>query len=625
MLKENVMKGSLPRENDSWGIGVARTKDSMKTILEPTLCDRKVTTSHDTETFTLTWEPCEDADRYRVDIFHIEDRGPKMGDLNYCLVQSVWVTDCTYTIKGLLRATSYTGIIFAFKGDEWKGRYTPTFCILASPTAGDMLADCNDDYTAACLKASDGLKIDFETLPAEKSVLLNLNPDRGFRAEEDYFVPAIEDLKPRSPDSYLDEARRRIEKNVQGERVTVSRVYFILNKYVNCKVLPDAVFDFMQGIFDAYRKLGIKMYLCHYYQHGCMDEPVSEEIVMAHLSQLHPIWEKNKDILHAMNFTFLGCYGEWTCMRKPVDRQKFVTEFMRVVPEEIRLIMRHPMYKKLFVNPEYYRYPQIGFADDACHGLMFSNIDLGQGYTQPGSEWWEYGKRESAYTLNDGEFFTTRWIRLSGSWPRGLSCMRSLSERHETTFSIQHGWGDICQFGGDIDQTCFQSFRAEEVTPEILKELGLHATDGWFIDEKGNSVCRNAFEYIRDYLGYRISAENLTVDRNGDLYEFTLNLKNYGYGAAFNLKSSVLVLDEKGNVIYDISAGDPESFYSTDPEVYENRELLTHTVSASIPAEYLKSGVSVGFKLYNSIGQTARLDNTTEYKNGVNILFRIGE
>ncbi len=624
MLKENIMNGILPRENDNWGIGVARSKESMKIILEPTLQELKVNTSHDTNTFTLSWEDCEGADRYRVDIYHIEDRGPKMGDLNYNLVQSVWVTDCTYTIEGLERATSYTGIIFAFSGNECKGRYTPTFCILASSPVGEMLADYNDDYTAATV-SKDGFDIEFCTLPAEKSVLLNNNPDRGFRAEEDYFVPALEDLKPRSHESYVDEARRRIEKNVHGETVTVSRVYFILNKYVNCKVLPDAVLEFMQGIFDAYRELGIKMYLCHYYQHGCPDEPVSEEIVMAHLEQLNHLWEKNKDILHAMNFTFLGSYGEWTCMRKPVDRQKFVNEFMRVVPEEIRLIMRHPMYKKLFVNPEYFRYPKIGFADDACHGLMFENIDLGQSYTQPGSVWWDMCKKESSRTLNDGEFFTTRWIRLSGSWPRGLSCMKSLSERHETTFSIQHGWGDICQFGGDIDQTCYMSFRAEEVTPEILSELGLHATDGWFKDEKGNYVTRNAFEYIRDHLGYRISAENLAMKREDDNFELILTLKNYGYGAAFNLKSSIVVLDSDNNVVYDTQAGDPEVLYGTDPDCYENRDLLTHTVTAAIPNEYIKNGYAIGFKLYNTIGQTARLDNSTEYKNGVNILCRIGE
>lgn len=86
-----------------------------------------------------------------------------------------------------------------------------------------------------------------------------------------------------------------------------------------------------------------------------------------------------------------------------------------------------------------------------------------------------------------------------------------------------------------------------------------------------------------------------------------------------------MVLDADGEVLYDISAGDPETFYGTDPDVYENRELLTHIVTAKIPVEYLKEGFAIGFCLKNSIGQTARLDNTTEYKNGVNILCRLGE
>ena len=58
---------------------------------------------------------------------------------------------------------------------------------------------------------------------------------------------------------------------------------------------------------------------------------------------------------------------------------------MDAIPDEVRLIARYPEVKVRFINKEYWRYPFIGFADDACHGLMFKNIDLGQGTNQPGS------------------------------------------------------------------------------------------------------------------------------------------------------------------------------------------------------------------------------------------------
>lgn len=623
MMKENIMNGRMLTDNDNWGIGVAMPKGSMEIRMQATLPEHKVTVSHTLKNCRLSWQPCENADKYRVDIYRIEDRGPHMNDLNYILIDSGWVTETEYTTAELKRATSYMGIVFAYNGDECLGRYPYVFCVTSSEIIGDMLSDETDDFEAVTVKAWNDFDIVFHPLNAEKSVILNSNPDRGFRAEEDYFVPADEELAPRSAESYLEEVRRRIEKNVHGQKATVSRVYFILNKYVNTEVLPQGVLDFMQGIFDAYRTLGVKMYLCHYYQHGGKAEPVSQDIVLSHLKQISPLWEKNADVLHAMNFTFLGCYGEWTCMRKPVDRQLFVNEFMKAAPESVRLIMRHPLYKHLFVNKEYWRYPRIGFADDACHGLMFPNIDLGQSFTQPNSVWWDMCKRESVYTLNDGELFTTRWIRLSGSWPRGISCMQSLSERHETTFSIQHGYGDICQFGSEIDQTCMYSWMGEQVTEKLLDDMGLAYTSGWFYNADGKKIKRNAFEYIRDHLGYRISAKDAHIKKNDTNLSVRLDLVNYGYGAAFNLKSGFAVLDEKGNVLTDIPAGNPETWYGTDPERYESRKLLTHTVSAVIPLSNVKEKYSVAFYIKNSLGQFARMDNSMEYKNGYHILCKI--
>lgn len=623
MMKENIMNGRMPTENDNWGIGVGIPKERMEICMQATLPDHKVNVTHTLNNCHLNWDACENANKYRVDVYRIEDRGPHMRDFNYILIDSAWVNDTEYTTAELKRATSYMSIVFAYNGDEFLGRYPYVFCLTSSEIIGDMLSDETDDFKATTIKAQDDFELAFSPLSAEKSVILNSNPDRGFRAEEDYFVPAEEELVPRSAESYLAEVKRRIEKNVYGEKATVSRVYFILDKYVNTEVLPQSVLDFMQGIFDAYRTLGVKMYLCHYYQHGSKAEPVSQDIVLSHLKQVSPLWEKNVDVLHAMNFTFLGCYGEWTCMRKPVDRQLFVNEFMKAAPESVRLIMRHPLLKHLFVNKEYWRYPRIGFADDACHGLMFQNVDLGQSYTQPNSVWWDVCKRESVYTLNDGELFTTRWIRLSGSWPKGVSCMQSLSERHETTFSIQHGYGDICQFGSEIDQTCMYSWKGEEVTEKLLDDMGLAYSSGWFIDKNGNKVKRNAFEYIRDHLGYRISAKQAHIKKKDNNLRISLDLENYGYGAAFNLKSGFAILDENGNLVTDIPAGEPETWFGTAPEHYENRKLLTHTVSADIPVSDVKGKYSVAFYIKNSLDQFARMDNSVEYKNGYHILCKI--
>lgn len=621
MLTENIMNGRLPTANDAPCLGAGIGKERMKEVLTPSSTDLTVNELSFEEHCVLNWDGLKEADRYRVDIYRITDLGPSMGCLNYVAIQSEYVTDTSFKTCRLEKMTTYQAIVFAFKGDECIARYVPVFCVVTPKTVGDMLSDETEDFLPAYKSTDNDFFLEYKALCAEKSVLLNKNPDRGFRAEEDYFLPAEEDIPDWSEDSVLAEVKSRVEKNTAGETVTVSRVYMILNKYVNYRTLPEKLLDYMEAIWNAYRTLGIKMYLCHYYQHGHTADCVTLETVTEHLKQLAPRFERNVDILYAMNFSFIGCYGEWTCIRIPLDRQKFVNTFMDAAPDDVRLIIRHPMFKHWFINKEFWRYNRIGFADDACHGLMFPHIDLGQNLWQPGSQWWEMSVKESPYTLNDSETFTTRWIRLSGSWPKGVSCMQSLSQKHITTLSIQHAYGDTWQFGGSVGQTCMHGWKSEEITEEQLSKLGLTCSDGWFKDVKGNCVKRNAFEYLRDHIGYRFGAQNLKVHKTDNGIFVTLSLKNYGYGAGFNLKSCFVITDDKNREAARVDSGNPEEWYGTNPENYGDRELLVHTISANMPLPKETGDYSLALRIENSLGQTARLDNELPYKNGNNILF----
>ena len=72
----------------------------------------------------------------------------------------------------------------------------------------------------------------------------------------------------------------------------------------------------------------------------------------------------------------------------------------------------------------------------------------------------------------------------------------------------------------------------------------------WLKDKDGNTVERSAFDYMRDYLGYRLSATQLSVKEleKGKL-SLTLSLQNYGMAAAFNMISRLVILDENGQEI----------------------------------------------------------------------------
>lgn len=624
MKKKCFLNGGYFDENENRGIGVGLPKYYMDEFEKCTLPDHKIKVSHNGLHCILDWEPLEGADSYRVDLYKPVQMGPVMDATNYICTDCAWTKETTYITREIPVYESCIGIVFAHKDGECIGRYKSVFCIGTPDIVGDMLADEEENFLTKTVFVGDGVSFKLAPLCAEKSVLLNSNPDRGWRSEEDYFVPTEDKIPDWTAEDYYNDAVRRFEKNVLGEKVTISRVYFILENYVNVKVLPQKVIDYMQGYYDAYRKMGVKMYLGHYYQHGHTKPQVPQDVVLSHFEQLTPLFKKNADVIYVFCMNWLGCYGEWTCMREPMDFQLFVDTALKLIPKELRILMRHNYTKKMFVEESNPRYKEIGIANEALHGLKYPNIDVGQGFSQPGSEWWENVKNESVYTINDGELFTTRGIRLVGSWSSGISNMEVFSEQHLTTVSVQHGYGDICQFGGEKEETNIYAWKSEEITEELLDSIGMHATPAWFIDGSGERVKRNAFEYVRDHLGYRLSFKNVELAEKDGKLAVNVSLKNYGVGAAFNLKSGFAIIGKDGKVICEVDAGNPAVWYTTDPENFENREVLTHKISATLPLEGTEDSYYLAFYLKGTLNN-ARLDNSIAFKNGYNILCEIKE
>lgn len=473
----------------------------------------------------------------------------------------------------------------------------------------------------------------FTTLPAEHTSLLRSNPDRGWRSEEIYNVSAdLDVLKSQTYEKIFSGLEAEINGNTLMEKVTVSRVYFYMHEYKDMKVLPQETVDYIERVLRAYRELGVKAYMCIYYQRGLgeTDYGAAANIILSHLDSYGKIWENNKDTIYAVCFALIGSYGEWTAIKpamKTKDKQAIVDKVLELLPESTYLTMRMPDYKKEFVSVDNPRYKTIGFAQDAFFGKMFPYEDKGQSYWRPADDnaEWQMSIKESPYAVMDGELFTTNWFRndAGGLYVEPYTSIQALSELHMTTLSIEHAYGDINRFGGDVKETVIYNWKCEEITAEKIKELGTLCTPTYFTDRNGKAADRNCFEYIRDFLGYHLSATDLAVTggtKKGEKINLSMGLVNYGFSAAFNLKSGFAILDENNKVVSEIEVGDPTTWHSTDPDNYSDRTQLTHKLTAQMNLPKNAGTYKIAFFLRNNLGQTARLDNTVEYSDGYNIL-----
>ena len=124
-------------------------------------------------------------------------------------------------------------------------------------------------------------------------------------------------------------------------------------------------------------------------------------------------------------------------------------------------------------------------------------------------------------------------------------------------------------------------------------------------------------------------AQTATVNYDAtvsDKMNVSVKLKNYGFAAAFCMESSLAILDKNGNVIEEIKAGDPSTWYNLAPDYYTverkssaQNDVLTHTVTAGFNLPK-KGEYYVALRIENTAGQTAKLANDIQYINGYAIL-----
>ncbi len=456
----------------------------------------------------------------------------------------------------------------------------------------------------------------YTTLHAENCAVLNENPNRGFRGiiEFWHFDQTDEELKEQ-----LDRFVRQMNRYLT---VSTYVCYFYLGDYLNSD-LDENVYHTMQYVFDYCRENDMQILLRFAYKaYQIHTGPnATTEQTIKHIKQLseNGIIEKNKDVLHCFQAGFVGFFGEWHGDDPVQDRTAILTAFMEnVLPEGIYTQVRMPKYKNLIGDDKEYK-KYIGYHKDDYFGILDAT-QIGQTDTYSyGHEDWEQQVKLGAYTPNDVELYYWSQFRDMNVYPDGYASILGASQLRLTTFS---------GFNGYLDQDPFKDgamvrWKAQPITEKWLKENGIPYSENYFTMSDGRTVERNAFDYIRDYVGYRLTATKLSVkggESKGDKVNITLTLKNNGTSSVFNIESKLVILDSKGKVVSEVKAGDPETWHPTDPDNYENRKVLEHKVEATMKLPEKSGEYKLAFRAENKVGATVRLDNNIAYEDGYNIL-----
>lgn len=454
---------------------------------------------------------------------------------------------------------------------------------------------------------------EYTGLYGENSFLLNSNPDKGFRGIFEFYHYDYTDEELAKK---LADFPSRITKYTPA---TVFVCYFYLTDYRN-KDLDDKLFNVMQKSFDYFREQKYTVLLRFAYTTHQDDVSPTTERILSHMDQLKDIVAKNTDVLHVFQAGFVGKFGEWHSERVNIcDREKVLNYFMtNLLPDGVYTQVRTPAYKNFVSDDKEYK-KLIGFHKDDYFGIMNTDQMGDKSEYIYGHSGWEQQLKEGAYTPNDAELYWWSQFEDMREWPEAYASLVGASQLRLTTLSAYNGYLDQ----GPMKDGAMVRWKSYPVTEKWCKENGINYSENWFKNIGGAELSRSVFDFIRDYVGYRIQAKELKCtggDKCGDKIDIELKINNLGFSSAFNLESGFAILDSNGNEVSSVQAGDPEKWYGTDPDDYSKRELLEHKINATLKLPEKYGTYRLAFYMRNKLGVGARLDNNVEFENGYNII-----
>ena len=503
------------------------------------------------------------------------------------------------------------------------------FLILSFFTVG-----CTKESNKEEAEASFDESLEFIPLTAEGDSKLANNPDRGYRTEFVFYVkrtlPAGQ--KPAARTVYVDQSEEKIREQIQSvfniyiynraEQSKLALSYIYITDWRG-RELDENLLNFFKIYFTMCREQKIKNMLRVSYctTTANLDEGADEKTIVRHTRQLKDVIAEFSDTIHTISCGFVGAYGEWaeTYQRPPVDYAtiiKAITENL-AVPNNLFFSIRSPSYKNL-CGSDYEHYWSISHNNDAMFGLQTKGWESG-GYSV-GTPDWEQVTKEAAYTPQGGEMFVNGNMLQTGRIPSGMEIILECYYHRHTSMSFWHGYLEAYR----EDNVMKRWQNNEQVTPQSLSAQGVLYDPYWFVYDDGTPLYRNPYQFIRDHLGYKLQAQSAKVSWSGnseDKISVDMSLKNYGFAAAFNMMSGFAILDKDYNVVSEVAAGEPHTWYNRDPENTYSQEVLTHNISAELDGVSQEGTYYIAFYLRNTMNSYAALSNDMPYKNGYNILY----
>jgi hypothetical protein len=448
-------------------------------------------------------------------------------------------------------ATAIAAALAACGGGSGDGQTTGSTTALDTSVSSSDSANSSASNPANPSSPSTNPSTPTTSLPAPTSVSYTAstatiaNPERGFYHPLDCSSAALN------------------QSTLQGYRTsqndTLVHCYFNLSGYVSSAIGQSAL-DMFQNNMNIIRNAGLKTVLRFTYNMSDNAVDPTQTQLNAHLDQLAPYLEKNKDVIAVVQAGFIGSWGEWAnsqhfgampnlSTQNWTDRQSFTTKLLQTVPAERMVQLRMPIFKQRMTGSTTPLASSEAFTGSAKARLghhndcfLASSTDYGT-YTDASTEY-PYLAADTAYTPMGGE--TCNYA------PPRSDCPTALSEMAKFHWSyLNMGY----------NQTVLNAWQSQGCYSQVQQKLG--------------------YRFVLQNGAYSSSA------KPGGAFQVNLTLQNQGWAAPYNSRDVELVLRNTATgALYRFKL-------NTDPRLWLPGQNVTVSQTLTLPADMVKGNYAV--------------------------------
>lgn len=514
---------------------------------------------------------------------------------------------------------------------------------------------CSKEKKSDEIKLCFNTELEFMPMTADGVLSLMYNPNRGFRSAASFSLSDLAKLE--TPEKITEAIYKNLNNYVfrLSEGTTVVNIGIGLSAYNKTETLPENALLAIDLICDVLRNKGYVQNINFVYnesyhiayttseeaKQNTASVCASEEIMLSHIKQLAPVIAENKDTINSIMGGFIGFSGDMaeSSQYPPVDRNRIMKAVYDnlILPNDIFYIVRSPEFIDEFIN----KYEgevdplKIGFVNKAMFGEQTKSQWHSGGFQKGNPEkfdtdWWEYVTEKSPYVPNDGELFPNsnligKQSHPTARIPSGMEIILECAHHNLTTMGFWNGYYEVSR----NDEAVMVRWQSEKLTREMLDQHNIVYDPAWFTNDDGDIYYHNAYEFIRDHLGYKITAQRGKASSDGNTISVEITLKNYGFSPAYGIESGFALLNEKFEPVSQVASGEPDKWYSHDPKDPESTVVPEYIVDANLDAPKENGKYYLAFYLKNGMGQYAKLSNNDEsvpfVGEGYNILYTFGE